>query len=276
MSNNYYCVTLIGAVGAHGLTGGGIVAIMPQAQYATLALARAVQISSFALPPFFVEFAPLYLIIMKNDTPTIPEYRDVRGIYSVIGGTSVTTPIHASGVTFTAAGTIAATNVQAALEELDTEKMPISGGTFTGPFKPMRWPPLNLQGANGFALGAYYNAVWAVAHSDTDAVMYAMFTIPIAGNYKVSISHTSDTAARTDNGVCRVGNAADGAVMSSTNLLNDEELDLVNTDAATNYQTSSTSAFAVAAGDMVMVRWTKNANDGTGTLHIFGIWLEVQ
>ena len=38
----------------------------------------------------------------------------------------------ASAVSFTPAGGIAATNVQAALTELDTEKMPKTGGSFTG------------------------------------------------------------------------------------------------------------------------------------------------
>ena len=38
----------------------------------------------------------------------------------------------ATAVSFTPAGGIAATNVQAALTELDTEKMPKTGGSFTG------------------------------------------------------------------------------------------------------------------------------------------------
>ena len=67
-------------------------------------------------------------------------------ITEVVNGVSITeTPITlvgdtlsaaasttATGVTFTPAGGIAATNVQAALTELDSEKMAIAGGSFTG------------------------------------------------------------------------------------------------------------------------------------------------
>jgi len=42
------------------------------------------------------------------------------------------TTVTANQVSFTPFGTLAATNVQAALEELDTEKLPLAGGTVTG------------------------------------------------------------------------------------------------------------------------------------------------
>ena len=69
-------------------------------------------------------------------------------ITEVVNGVSITeTPITlvgdtlsaaasttATGVTFTPAGGIAATNVQTALAELDTEKLSLSGGTMDGDF----------------------------------------------------------------------------------------------------------------------------------------------
>jgi hypothetical protein len=58
----------------------------------------------------------------------------------------------ASNVQVTPAGNIASTNVQAALQELDTEKLPITGGTMTGVLEIGNTGSLAFEGstANAF------------------------------------------------------------------------------------------------------------------------------
>lgn len=90
------------------------------AAYNTITLARA------ATPPSLVGFGLtsemklLYRVIMRGNE-TFSEATDYRSSASLPAGG--TTASSASAVTVAPAGTIAATNVQAALEELDTEKM---------------------------------------------------------------------------------------------------------------------------------------------------------
>jgi hypothetical protein len=58
----------------------------------------------------------------------------------------------ASNVSFTASGSISATNVQTAIQELDTEKLAIAGGTMTGNLEFGTTGSLSFEGAtaNGF------------------------------------------------------------------------------------------------------------------------------
>jgi hypothetical protein len=55
----------------------------------------------------------------------------------------------ASNVSFTPAGTISAINVQAAIQELDTEKLAIAGGTMTGNLEIGTTGSLSFEGATG-------------------------------------------------------------------------------------------------------------------------------
>ena len=77
----------------------------------------------------------------------------------------------ASAVSFTPAGGIAATNVQAALTELDTEKMPKTGGSFTGDVSfsgtssSMTWD----TSANQLKFNDGVKAVFGAGQSLTDA-----------------------------------------------------------------------------------------------------------
>jgi hypothetical protein len=92
--------------------------------HSTAAAARAItppNLSSFGLTP---ELKLLYRVILKGDE-TFVEYTDYRSSASLpAGGTAAPS---ASSVTFTPSGTISATNVQAAIEEVAAEAS--SGGT---------------------------------------------------------------------------------------------------------------------------------------------------
>jgi hypothetical protein len=75
------------------------------------------------------EMKLIYRFIYKGDGQ-FQESADFRTSSSLPSGG--TTAIGASAVTFVPAGGIASTNVQSAIEELDTEKAPLASPTFTG------------------------------------------------------------------------------------------------------------------------------------------------
>ncbi|MEI6529684.1 MAG: hypothetical protein WCN88_04830 [Candidatus Falkowbacteria bacterium] len=89
------------------------------------------------------EIRPITRIIFYNDNSgggsfpagckysVIRETQDIRK-GSVTSTTAATGSLPASSVTVVPAGNIASTNVQSALEELDTEKLALAGGTLTG------------------------------------------------------------------------------------------------------------------------------------------------
>jgi hypothetical protein len=101
--------------------------------YTSEAAARAARfpaLNAYGLSP---ELRPLYRLLVRADGLVITlisedDYRRVTTLPLAAGSTSTS----ASAVTFIPAGTIASTNVQLALEELDSEKAPIANPTFTG------------------------------------------------------------------------------------------------------------------------------------------------
>lgn len=105
--------------------------VASQGQFATVALARAAGQPS--LPNINTrEWRLLYAVIYRNvaGTPTFIESTDYRTVSSLPGGAVVSLP--AAAVTFTPAGNLAAVNVQAALEEVDGEKLAAGHATDAG------------------------------------------------------------------------------------------------------------------------------------------------
>ena len=96
------------------------------AAYNTLGAARA---ATAPVLPFTPELKLLYRWIIRGDGQ-YQEAADYRTSSSLPGG-GVTAPTAAS-VSFNPSGDLAATNVQAALEELDTEKAPAAKGVTNG------------------------------------------------------------------------------------------------------------------------------------------------
>jgi hypothetical protein len=79
------------------------------------------------------ELRPRYRLVVRADgvvqaLVAADDYRRASSLPQAAGTTSTT----ASGVAFTPAGSIAAANVQLALEELETEKAALASPTFTG------------------------------------------------------------------------------------------------------------------------------------------------
>jgi len=96
--------------------------------YTTVALARAINPPSLSALGLSPELKLLYRVIYLGDGNYV-ESTDYRSSSPVPGGGTVATT--AVSVSFSPAGNIASTNVQSAIEELDTEKEPASS-TFTG------------------------------------------------------------------------------------------------------------------------------------------------
>ena len=95
--------------------------------YTTVANARA---ATAPVLPFAPELKLLYRWIYRGDGE-YQEAADYRTASSLPSG-GVSSPV-AGAVSFSPSGDIAATNVQAAIEELDTEKLAKTGGTIAAP-----------------------------------------------------------------------------------------------------------------------------------------------
>lgn len=94
--------------------------------YNTAALARAAQPPNLAAMGLSPEMRLVYRWIYRGDE-TLSETTDYRAS-AVLAGAGGSASPSASGVTFAPAGNIAATNVQAALEELDAEMLTLGTG----------------------------------------------------------------------------------------------------------------------------------------------------
>lgn len=97
-----------------------ICVVVGQAEYNNVSNAR-VTVTPTLAGMTTVEWKPIYRVIWQNNggTPTYVESADYRTATTLSG--AIVTTLPASAVTFTATGNIAATNVQAALTEIDAD-----------------------------------------------------------------------------------------------------------------------------------------------------------
>jgi hypothetical protein len=152
----------------------------------------------------------------------------------------------ASGIGFTPYGNVAAANVQAAIQELDDEKMPKSGGAFTGDVT------LNAQGDLRFA--------------DSDSSNWVAFQAPatIASNITWTLPSTDGTAdqAFATNGSGTLGwvnflKSSGGALTGDLTL--NAQSDLRFADAGSGNWVAFQAPSTVTSN----VTWTLPATDGT-------------
>jgi len=121
----------------------------------------------------------------------------------------------ASAVVYSATGTIAATNVQAALTELDTEKMPLAGGTFTGDVvfdgasQDMRWD----TSANQLKFNDGVKAVFGAANSLTDADLEIFHQ---SGNSYIRDTGAGTLFLQTDGPGITLGSTLNDAAISAS------------------------------------------------------------
>ena len=123
-----------------------IVSFMGQASHTTLAAARADTYGGMTwgtLPSEEIKTLYKIIVLATAASGTFVEVQDLRSNPQLVGTAPVLTdhgslgglsdPDHpASAIVNTPAGSIVATTVQAAIDELDTEKLSLTGGTTTG------------------------------------------------------------------------------------------------------------------------------------------------
>ncbi len=100
----------------------------------------------------------------------------------------------ASNVSFTPYGQVSSTNTQDALEELETEKMPKSGGTFTGAVEIGHGGSLSFEGATNDA----YETSFAITDPTADRTITlpnASGTVLLAGGASIVAADISASAA---------------------------------------------------------------------------------
>ena len=118
--------------------------------------------------------------------------------YTEIDVSSTVTAQQASNVAFTAAGNIAATNVQAAIEELDTEKVGSASPTFTGTVALGEDAVMTFEGATPNAFETTLTV--------TDPTADRTITLP---NVTGTVVTTGDTGSVTSAMI------ADGAIVNA-------------------------------------------------------------
>ena len=113
-------------------------------------------------------------------------------------------------------------------------------------------------------------------HSDVDARIRGGIVCPeTRADWKLAIQHKGDGAfGATDSGKVSVGKASDGQNPSRINLIDQGNMDLVNTNPNKRY-TTTTAVMSISAGDTVLFQWEKDNNGGgvAGNLIIYGMYL---
>ena len=202
------------------------------------------------------------------------------------------TSVSANQVSFTPAGTISATNVQAALEEVDSEKLPKAGGTITGELLIGSGGTFAFEGSTDNAYETYLTAV--------DPTVDRTITFPdqdgnvlIAGNASIvnaDISASgaiafSKLAALTSAHIL-VGNASNVATSVAVTgdvTITNAGVTAIASGVVVNADISATAEIAVSklangtarqllqtAANGTDVEWTSNV-DVPGTLDVTGI-----
>lgn len=155
------------------------------------------------------------------------------------------TSVSANQVSYTPTGTIAATNVQAALDELDTEKLPKAGGTVTGEVLIGNTGALAFEGSTDNA----FETTLAVTDPTADRII----TLPDVTGTVVTTGDTgSVTSTMIANGTIVDADINAGAEIAVSKLADGAARQVLQTDAA-------------GTG----VEWTNNL-DLPGTLDVTG------
>ena len=114
---------------------------------------------------------------------------------------------------------------------------------------------------------------WEILHSDAASAIYAHGICPeTRADWKVCIVSRSSVGNITDDGDMDVGTAGDGEASSGNNKIN-AALNLAHGAVVEIAKYSYTATFSANAGDHINVRWSKNANEGAGSMRIEEIFL---
>lgn len=174
------------------------------------------------------------------------------------------TSVSANQVSFTPAGSIAASNVQAAIEELDTEKLPKAGGTVTGELLIGNTGSLVFEGSTDNA----FETTVAV----TDPTADRTITLP---NVSGTVVTTGDTGSVTSTMIAD-GTIVDGDVNASAAIAgskiqaattsNAGAVQLTDSTSSTSTSTAATPNAVKSAYDLANAALPKAGGTMTGTI----------
>ena len=148
----------------------------------------------------------------------------------------------ASNVSFTPAGNISAINVQAAIQELDTEKLPLAGGTVTGNLEIGTAGSFSFEGATANAFETFLSA------TDPTADRAIVFpdqngTVIVSGNASIVNADINASAAIAYSKL---------ATLTSGNIVLGSSANVATSTAVTGDVTiSNTGVTAIATGVIV-------------------------
>jgi len=130
--------------------------------------------------------------------------------------------------------------------------------------------PMTFGGGAGFVLASRYGSAYSVLLTDLNAYVNASFHVEAAGTYDVHIWASQNSGA---------GRTASGIYHISTEKTLAWDISAVNYDIAMSisdyaFDRTIKSSLSISAGSRVGVQWTKDNDPGTGTMYVWGIYLE--
>jgi hypothetical protein len=161
----------------------------------------------------------------------------------------------ASNVSFTPAGNISAINVQTAIQELDTEKLPIAGGTITGNLEIGTTGSLSFEGSTANA----FETTVAIVDPTSDRTITLpneTGTVIVSGNASIVNADINASAAIAGSKIVAATTSVVGAVQLS------------DSTSTTSSVLAATPTAVKAAYDLAAAALPKSGGTVTGNLEI--------
>lgn len=161
----------------------------------------------------------------------------------------------ASNVSFTPAGNISAINVQTAIQELDTEKLPIAGGTITGNLEIGTTGSLSFEGSTANAFETTVAVVDPTADR-TITLPNETGTVIVSGNASIVNADINASAAIVDTKLATIATAGKVSNSATTAASANTASAIVARDASGNFAAGTITAALTGNASTV----TTNAN----------------
>ena len=161
----------------------------------------------------------------------------------------------ASNVSFTPAGSISSANVQLAIQELDTEKLPIAGGTMTGNLEIGTAGSLSFEGSTANAFETTIAVVDPTADR-TITLPNETGTVIVSGNASIVNADINASAAIVDTKLATIATAGKVSNSATTAASANTASAIVARDASGNFTAGTITAALTGNASTV----TTNAN----------------
>ena len=161
----------------------------------------------------------------------------------------------ASNVSFTPAGSISSANVQLAIQELDTEKLPIAGGTITGNLEIGTAGSLSFEGSTANAFETTVAIVDPTADR-TITLPNETGTVIVSGNASIVNADINASAAIVDTKLATIATAGKVSNSATTAASANTASAIVARDASGNFTAGTITAALTGNASTV----TTNAN----------------